>query len=349
MSFGKFMLCIAISVAMALAVIMFYVIGEISKKRTLKPIEFYPPRGYSPLDVMIKYYSHRARPRNAINPLMLYWASRGLITIEEDCKRGLKLTKRKDITPPDDASCAEDEQIEADYNIEKQLFTDLFSCGDVVYTLAAHVSIKNMHKKFMQNCKRTAKENRTVIMSWFSGLGLVCAILSLGIVTLINADVFESAIYAAMLFPIIAIGIEKSMPNNGATTVELIIKYSFVSVWGGAPLIVVLCLVTPDSAITLVVAAACSIIALSFSQLIDIRSEQDLEIYGRISAFKQFLLDAEKDQLETLIEENPNYYYDILPYCYILKITNKLKEKFDNITTDGPSWYLGDLRDTLMF
>lgn len=349
MSFGKFMLCIAISVAVALTVIAFYAIGEIKKKRALKPIEFYPPRGYSPLDVMNKYYAHRARPRNAINPLMLYWASRGLITIEEDCKRGLILTKLKDITPPDEALDIESEQVESDYNTEKQLFTDLFSSGDVVYTLAAYATMKNAHKRFMKNCKQIAKENRSWGTDWLSGLGLVCAILSLGIITLINADVFESAIYAAMLFPMIAIGIEKSMPNEGATTVELIVKYFFVCVWGGVPFIVVLCLVTPDSAITLCVAAVASVLALWFSHKIDIRSDSELEIYGRISAFKRFLIEAEKDQLETLVEENPNYYYDILPYCYILKITNKLKEKFDNITTDGPSWYLGDLRDTLMF
>ena len=53
--------------------------------------------------------------------------------------------------------------------------------------------------------------------------------------------------------------------------------------------------------------------------------------------------------METLIEDNPDYWFDILPYCYVLKITEKLKPKFDRIAMDGPSWYLGELRDTLMF
>ena len=42
------------------------------------------------------------------------------------------------------------------------------------------------------------------------------------------------------------------------------------------------------------------------------------------------------------------HFYEILPYCYILGITEKLKKKFDRIIMDGPGWYLGELRDILM-
>ena len=49
-------------------------------------MEYYPPRGYSPIDVQLKYYSHAADPHALFNPLMLYWAENGFITIEEDCK-----------------------------------------------------------------------------------------------------------------------------------------------------------------------------------------------------------------------------------------------------------------------
>ena len=52
--------------------------------------------------------------------------------------------------------------------------------------------------------------------------------------------------------------------------------------------------------------------------------------------------------MELLVEDNPEYFYEILPYCYILGITEKLKKKFDRIIMDGPGWYLGELRDILM-
>lgn len=348
MKFWVFVVCISISACALLSAVIPLIVGKVKLKRSLRPIEFYPPRGYSPIDVMHKYNSHRLVARSIINPLMLYWASRGFITIEEDCKRGLKLTKLKELTPPEVDESEMTNQMKNNFKIEKELFDGLFEASIELYTLAAPASLKNVHKKFIDSCKQKAKKRRTQKTDWLSGLSLVWAELSIIAITLINYVVYDGGgIYAIMLFPIIAVILVKAIPNE--EPIEVMIKYPFICVWGGAPLAVALSFVPFDSAITIGIGMAAAVITVLLSSHIDIRSDRDIEIYGRISAFKQFLLDAEKDQLETLIEENPNYYYDILPYCYILKITKKLKEKFDNITTDGPSWYLGELRDTLMF
>jgi len=39
-----------------------------------------------------------------------------------------------------------------------------------------------------------------------------------------------------------------------------------------------------------------------------------------------------------LIEENPNYFYDILPYCYIFGITKIMEEKFKKLHFKYPKW-----------
>ena len=92
-----------------------------------------------------------------------------------------------------------------------------------------------------------------------------------------------------------------------------------------------------------------SSIYLKKGEKIDIREGAQLKFYARICGFKQFLLLAEKSKLEMLVEQDPRYFYNILPYCYVLDITEKLKPKFDRIALDGPAWYLGELRETLMF
>lgn len=93
----------------------------------------------------------------------------------------------------------------------------------------------------------------------------------------------------------------------------------------------------------------CAVTVFFVSEKIDIRDGAQLKFYARICGFKQFLLLAEKSKLEMLVEEDPRYFYNILPYCYVLDITEKLKPKFDRIALDGPAWYLGELRETLMF
>lgn len=157
-------------------------------------------------------------------------------------------------------------------------------------------------------------------------------------------------IFATLLFPSIAlIGIH-FIPKMEADAPIIFILYPFFAVLGGAPFGAFLGVAPAAASIPMACVILTSAATILFlSNRIDLRTDRELLIYGQIAAFKTFLLDAEADRINTLVEENPNYYYDVLPYCYILKITDKLKAKFDRIALDGPSRYLGDLRNTLMF
>ena len=53
---------------------------------------------------------------------------------------------------------------------------------------------------------------------------------------------------------------------------------------------------------------------------------------GKIKGFKNFLATAEKDRLESLVNQNPTYFYDILPFMYVLGISNKWIEQIEDIT-----------------
>ena len=62
------------------------------------------------------------------------------------------------------------------------------------------------------------------------------------------------------------------------------------------------------------------------------RTKYGLEILGKIKGFKKFLETAEKGKLESLVSQNPSYFYDILPFMYVLGISNKWIEQIENIT-----------------
>ena len=72
------------------------------------------------------------------------------------------------------------------------------------------------------------------------------------------------------------------------------------------------------------------------------RTKYGNEILGKISGFKNFLETVEKDKLEALVEEHPTYFYDILPYTYVLGISDKWIKKFESISIVAPTWYNGD-------
>ena len=73
------------------------------------------------------------------------------------------------------------------------------------------------------------------------------------------------------------------------------------------------------------------------------------EISAKVLGFKDYLENAEKEQLELLVEKNANYFYDILPYAYVLNVSKKWIDKFENIPI--PDNYMGnfDYSDTSSF
>lgn len=71
------------------------------------------------------------------------------------------------------------------------------------------------------------------------------------------------------------------------------------------------------------------------------RNEDKLPLFGQILGFKQFLEVAEKERLTLLVKENPNYFYDILPYAYVFNLTHVWIDKFKDIEQVKPSWYEG--------
>ena len=57
--------------------------------------------------------------------------------------------------------------------------------------------------------------------------------------------------------------------------------------------------------------------------------------------FKNFLETVEKEKLEALVIDNPTYFYDILPYTYVLGVSDKWINKFETISLKEPDWYEG--------
>lgn len=72
-------------------------------------------------------------------------------------------------------------------------------------------------------------------------------------------------------------------------------------------------------------------ITLFFSLIMTRKSRYGEDIKAEVSGFKEFLDKVEKDKLEELVEEMPDYFYQILPYTYVLNLSKKWIEKFENI------------------
>ena len=61
-------------------------------------------------------------------------------------------------------------------------------------------------------------------------------------------------------------------------------------------------------------------------------------LYGRMRGFKRFLLTAELPRIQLLFDENPDYFADILPWCYIMGISDKVKKRFEPLHVKMPDY-----------
>lgn len=86
-----------------------------------------------------------------------------------------------------------------------------------------------------------------------------------------------------------------------------------------------------------------SIVVLKiFDKIMPKRTPYGKEMLGKLKSFKRFLETAEKSQLEALVSENPQYFYDILPYTYALGVSDVWIRQFETIALQAPDWYETD-------
>ena len=65
------------------------------------------------------------------------------------------------------------------------------------------------------------------------------------------------------------------------------------------------------------------------------------EHLGQIRGFRDFLEKAKTEELNMMFQNNPNYYYDMLPYVYVFGLTDIWETHLKNLTLPAPDWYSG--------
>lgn len=71
------------------------------------------------------------------------------------------------------------------------------------------------------------------------------------------------------------------------------------------------------------------------------RTDKYTESLNEILGFRNFIRDAEKEKLEMLLKDDPQYYYGILPYANVLGVSDIWENKFKDMQIEPPTYYRG--------
>ncbi len=64
-----------------------------------------------------------------------------------------------------------------------------------------------------------------------------------------------------------------------------------------------------------------------------------VSLLGELQGLRDFIQTAEQQRLKALVDEDPSYFYDILPFAIVMGLSDKWVEQFANIKIDNPDWY----------
>ena len=151
----------------------------------------------------------------------------------------------------------------------------------------------------------------------------------------------ETLIFA-LLFPGIGFSFLFSMLIGKRHIAEKIFGLIWGLGFGGMPwLFMVLPTLTQDITylIGYIIGIICVIGMIICLVYLPKRTKYGNEMLGKLKGFKNFLETAEKEKLEAMVLDNPNYFYDILPFTYVLGVSDKWIKKFETISLQAPTWY----------
>lgn len=327
-----------------MAIISFISIVMYFKNRRVKLIpilEFKAPHNLS--SAQVAYIYHGKISLVNMSSLFIYWASKGYLKIKEK-KDGftdvITFTKLKDID-------------ESEMEYEQKLFKKFFKKNTVKsnnipeeFSKALSGS-KYYYEKFFKNDLPLFKEENNFKKALLAALILILFGSFIGIST------YEDSYFLPLTFMIILVFSIPLAILSGfyiKSVDSLYIKRNFKRIsklFALSVLFLVYLLASSIIFFTLsdltlfhyLIAYLLTIITIFFSSHIRRRSDDGIKLLQQVLGLREFIKTAEKSKLEALVNENPEYFYDILPYAYVFNISKKWSRKFENITTIRPEWY----------
>lgn len=312
--------------------------------QVIETVEFYPPDGVNSLEAGF-LYKGKAENQDVVS-LLIYLANKGYIKISETKEKALfsksknfKITKLKEYDGNDDN--------------EKVFLDGLFKkTSDNANEVTSNDLYDNFYvtmQKILSNANKRANKDKIFEKSasrksGFIVLMIIVAYFLIAIPLIFTYGDLVSFIFA-LIYPAIGFSMIFAMlfDKNQTASVKLF-GLILGGLFGGVPWTFwVLPALLQDFTYLIgyiigLGSVAGMIICLKY---LPKRTPYGNEMLGKLRGFKNFLETVEKDKLEAMVMQEPTYFYDILPYTYVLGVSDKWIEKFEVISLQSPDWYDG--------
>ncbi len=293
-------------------------------------VEFYPPEGMDPLETA--YVGNDRVAVKDLSALFMYFANKGYVRIEQTDRKRFRIVRLKD---PDLA-----EQKHA-----REVFHALFSEGNTVDMRHLPGDLGELAPKITAEVKQSFQgKKRSFSAASLAGraAGLFCCLLipflaaaftvflTYGDFSMITAGLAGTIVIFASMVSLVA---KTDAWRSNKKPVRVFI--GFLLLMAGILMeAMAIARSYPIMALIFMLSVLAAAIATIF-----VRRRMNNELFGKVLGFRDFIKTAEYDRLKMLSDEDPEYYFNILPYAYIFGMSTKWAEKFADFHIDPPRWY----------
>lgn len=303
-----------------------------NKKTIIPVVNFTAPEGMTPAEV--GYIIDRQVNNKDIASLIVYWASKGYLKIIEENKK-LSLLKLKDAdsnmksfeTKVYNAIFAENDfEVKVD-DLSQKIFSKVESAKNEIAT-------ENEKKMFRSGFSRV----------WIAFLSALVLILVAKNINSQTANDLNWTVSVAISFVLLLVML------NAISTKDKFETFSFEKQKRKKILYFIISVVLLigysiftfnfyfDPVFLTFLSCGLFVLSLYFVFTLNIRTDKGVEISGHLIGLREFIEKAEKDRLEMLVKDNPEMFFDILPYAYVLGVSSVWIEKFEGIAISVPSY-----------
>lgn len=363
--------------ALALIIGLYIYFAKHNEKSVVSTVEFYPPDDIDP--VKLAYTLNGSVTPKQVTSLIVYFASRGYLKIIENDEE-ISLQKIKDL-PKHAVSYQKivfDALFNYDKPIDLKEISD--NVSKFIQTRFPNIN-KNPNKKETEKENNNADNLPTVTLKSLektAGSKIVAAssvvktecgarlegssiqnalwLVLLGVVPLLLFTIlYISRLgiqlkYVYLLFGgglIVSYFIALYVYKGGLIFVSESAKKvaALLSILVVASLVLVSIIFFNESEIDKYYLKVITIIPVVVNVLIAVLflafNDEYRELFGKSLGFRKNLVLTEKKRMEILLKDNPHYFYDILPFAYVLDITDEYIKNFEGLAIEPPTWYVG--------
>ena len=320
--------CLLLAVLGALMLVLWGTIGR--DNPIIRTVEFYPPENLDPLEMA--YVANDKVEAKEISALFMYLADKGVLSIHENGKKSYTLVKKSPLPQGERKHTRSIYRALFKHGDRADLQHLSSGFGDAAAGIGAEVKTSVEQRK--QTFSKASRSGRTLGLAFCLLIPLIAAVadnwMSFGSgIPLLSGVILSLIMFVVMLRLVARTDAFRTKKKPVRIGVGMALFLAAVAAEAY--------LIGQDYPM-LAAAFAFAALAAGIATLF-VRRRMNNELYGKVLGFRDFIRTAEYDRLKMLSDENPDYFFNIMPYACVFGMSTKWAEKFADFRIPQPTWY----------